>query len=223
MIDIHTHILPQVDDGSDSIDTSLYLLNQEIKEGINKVILTPHQNKQNLDKKGLIEKYNEFKEKVKDLPIELYLGSEVYYYSGLKEDLKDGKILTLMDSKYFLVEFSTRIEYNIKDILYDFTVLGFKPIIAHIERYDYLSKEDYEEISKYALIQVNASSFFNKNYKKICMYLLKNNLIDFIASDCHDRFRDVSFTKTIKLIKKKNKELYEKILKNEDIFQLNCT
>ena len=58
MIDIHTHILPHVDDGSDSIDTSLYLLNQEIKEGINKVILTPHQNKQNLDKKGLIEKYN---------------------------------------------------------------------------------------------------------------------------------------------------------------------
>ena len=218
MIDIHTHILPHVDDGSDSIDTSLYLLNQEIKEGINKVILTPHQNKQNLDKKGLIEKYNEFKEKVKDLPIELYLGSEVYYYSGLKEDLKDGKILTLMDSKYFSVEFSTRIEYNIKDILYDFTVLGFKPIIAHIERYDYLSKEDYEEISKYALIQVNASSFFNKNYKKICMYLLKNNLIDFIASDCHDRFRDVSFTKTIKLIKKKNKESYENILKNENIF-----
>ena len=116
---------------------------------------------------------------------------------------------------YFLIEFSTRIEYNIKDILYDFTVLGFKPIIAHIERYDYLSKEDYLEISKYALIQVNANSFFNKNYKKTCMYLLKNNLINFVASDCHDTKRDVEFAKAFKLIKKKNIDLYNKIIEND--------
>ena len=220
MIDIHTHILPNVDDGSDSLETSIYLLKQEIKEGINKVVLTPHQNKQSLDKDGLVKTYLEFKEKVKDLPLELFLGSEVYYYSGLKEDLKNDKVLTIMNTKYFLIEFSTRIEYNIKDILYDFSILGYKPIIAHIERYDYLTKEDYLDISKYALIQVNSASFFNRNYKKICMYLLKNNLIDFIASDCHDRFRDVSFLKTYKLIRKKNNDLYEKILKNEHIFQL---
>ena len=220
MIDIHTHILPNVDDGSDSLETSIYLLKEEIKEGITKVILTPHQNKQSLDKLGLVNKYNEFKESVKDLPIELYLGSEVYYYSSLKEDLKNDKVLTLMNTKYFLVEFSTRIEYNIKDILYDFSILGYKPIIAHIERYDYLTKEDYHEISKYALIQVNSSSFFNKAYKKTCMYLLKNNLIDFVASDCHDKYRNVSFSKTFKLIKKKNKDLYEKIIEKDFDFSL---
>lgn len=221
MIDIHTHILPNVDDGADSNELALYLLKQEIKEGVTKVILTPHQNKQSLDKEGLTKKFNEFKELVKDLPLELYLGSEVYYYSGLKEDLDNNKILTLNDSKYVLVEFSTRVEYNIKDILYDLSIKGYKPIIAHIERYDYLTYDDYFEISKYALIQVNSKSFFQKNYKKICKFLLKNSLIDFVASDCHDKFRDVSFASTKKLIKKKNKELYTKLFESDFDFLNN--
>ena len=215
MIDIHTHILPNVDDGADSMEVALYLLKQEIKEGVTKVILTPHQNKQSLDKEGLTKKFLEFKEAVKDLPIELYLGSEVYYYSGVKKDLEANKILTINDSKYFLIEFSTRVEYNIKDLLYDFSVIGYKPIIAHIERYDYLTYDDYFEISKYALIQVNAKSFFNKNYKKACKFLLKNNLISFVASDAHDKFRDVTFKACMKLIKRKNKESYTKLFIND--------
>ena len=215
MIDIHTHILPNVDDGSDSLETSIYLLKQEINEGITKVILTPHQNKKTLDKDNLINKFNRFKEEVKDLNIEILLGSEIYYYEELKDDLKNGKILTINNSKYFLIEFSTRTEFNIKDIVYDYHILGYKPIVAHIERYDYLSLEDYYEISKYALIQVNSKSFFEKDYKKTCMLLLKNNLIDFIASDCHNIKRDVEFKKTLQLIKKKNIELYNKIISND--------
>ena len=87
--------------------------------------------------------------------------------------------------------------------------------MAHIERYDYLSLDDYYEISKYALIQVNSKSFFEKDYKKTCILLLKNNLIDFIASDCHNIKRDVEFKKTLQLIKKKNIELYNKIISND--------
>ena len=215
MIDIHTHIMPNVDDGSDSIDTSRYLLKQEIEEGINKVILTPHQNKKTLDKDKLIKEFNIFKEKVKDLNIEILLGSEIYYYDTLKDDLKNGKCLTINNSKYFLIEFSTNTEFNIKDIVYDFYILGYKPIVAHIERYDYLKEEDYYEIKNYALIQVNSKSFFEKDYKKTCMYLVKNNLIDFIASDCHNIKRDVEFKKTLQLIKKKNIELFNKIISND--------
>ena len=221
MIDIHTHILPNVDDGADSIDLAIYLLKQEIKEGVTKVVFTPHQTKQTLDKEGLIKKFNEFKELTKDLPLELYLGSEVYYYSGIKEDLDNNKVLTLNDSKYVLIEFSTRVEYNIKDLLYDLSIKGYKPIIAHIERYDYLTYDDYFEISKYALIQVNSKSFFQRSYKKICKFLLKNSLISFVASDCHDKFRDVSFHATKKLIKRKNKELYTKVFESDFDFLNN--
>lgn len=216
MLDIHTHILPNVDDGSPSLSISKSLLEMEIKEGVTKVILTPHQNKNNLNKEELISKFNAFKEECKDINISLLLGAEIYYYDDFKKDLANNKILTIDNSKYILIEFSTRIETNIIDILYDISLLGYKPIIAHIERYSYLSLEDYKEIHKYALIQVNSKSFFMKDYKKNTKYLLKNNLIDFIASDCHDlEKRSVEFAKIKKLVEKKYKDQYDKLFVND--------
>lgn len=217
MLDMHTHILPNVDDGSKSLDISRGLLKEEIEEGITKVILTPHQNKNNLNKKELIEKFNSFKESVKDLNIELALGSEIYYYQGLKDDLMKDKILTMDNSKYILVEFSTRIEENIGDILYDLSLTGFKIILAHIERYPYLKMTDYDEIHKYAKIQVNSKAILDKNYKKQMKYLLKNDLIDFIASDCHDLDRrNVEFKEALKFLEKKYKGTYLRVTKDFD-------
>ena len=217
MLDMHTHILPNVDDGSKSLDISIGLLKEEIEEGITKVILTPHQNKNNLNKKELIEKFNSFKESVKDLNIELALGSEIYYYQGLKDDLMKDKILTMDNSKYILVEFSTRIEENIGDILYDLSLTGFKIILAHIERYPYLKMTDYDEIHKYAKIQVNSKAILDKNYKKQMKYLLKNDLIDFIASDCHDLDRrNVEFKEALKFLEKKYKDTYLRVTKDFD-------
>ena len=117
LIDMHTHILPNVDDGAKSIDISRALLMKEIEEGVSKVILTPHQNKNNLNKEFILDAYNKFKESVKDLDIELSLGSEVYYYDGFKNDLLNGKIISMDNSKYILLEFSTSIDENIPDIL----------------------------------------------------------------------------------------------------------
>ena len=217
MLDMHTHILPNVDDGSKSLDISIGLLKEEIEEGITKVILTPHQNKNNLNKKELIEKFNSFKESVKDLNIELALGSEIYYYQGLKDDLMMDKILTMDNSKYILVEFSTSIEENIGDILYDLSLTGFKIILAHIERYPYLKMTDYDEIHKYAKIQVNSKAILDKNYKKQMKYLLKNDLIDFIASDCHDLDRrNVEFKEALKFLEKKYKDTYLRVTKDFD-------
>ena len=216
MLDIHTHILPNVDDGSKSVDESISMLKEEINNGVTKVFLTPHQNKDNLSKEELIKKFNSFKNEVKDINIKLYLGSEIYYYNDLKKDLLDNKLLTMDNTKYVLIEFSTRIEENISDILYDIFLTGYKPILAHIERYSYLSIDDYHEIHKYAKIQVNSKAFFQKEYKKITKYLLKNNLIDFIASDCHDiSNRNVDFEKIKKLINKKYNDQYERLFIND--------
>jgi protein-tyrosine phosphatase len=215
MLDMHTHILPNVDDGSKSLDISRRLLLQEINQGITKVILTPHQNKNNLDKNGLIEKFNSFKDDVKDLNILLALGCEIYYYPELKNDLLNDKILTMDNSKYVLIEFSTRIEENISDILYDLSLTGYKIILAHIERYSYLKLSDYDEIHKYGKIQVNSKSILNKEYKKQMKYLLKNNLIDFIASDCHDLDRrNVEFMDALKYLEKKYKDTYLRVTKD---------
>lgn len=216
MIDIHTHILPNVDDGSSDFDTSCKLLELELENGVNKVICTPHQNYLNLNKELLIEKFNEFKNKI-NLDIELYLGSEIYYYKGFLNDLENGKLLTINNSKYILIEFSTSQNTDIIDIVYSIKLKGYIPIIAHIERYSYLNNEDYLKIKKEgALIQINASSFNYSNTKKIIKYLLKNNLVDFVASDCHDlNRRSVDFFKIKKYIYKKYKEQYHHIFEND--------
>ncbi len=214
MLDIHCHILPQVDDGAKNFDISIELLKEEVNNGVKDIVLTPHQNKEYLCKDKLLEKFNEFKNQI-NLDLNLYLGCELYYYDGAIKDLKDGKILTINNSEYVLVEFSTHNETDIASIIYDIHASGYKPIIAHIERYEYLTKEDIIEISKYAYIQVNAKSFERKEYKKTLKFLLKNHLISFIASDSHNlESRNVDFSYVKKLISKKYKDQYEKIFNN---------
>ena len=211
MIDIHTHILPSVDDGAKNIDISLGLLKEEIEQGNKYIVLTPHQNKDNLNKEFLISEFNKFKTSV-NLDISLFLGCELYYYLGAIKDLKEGKILTINNSNYVLVEFSTRDKTDIANVVYDMSISGFKPIVAHIERYPYLEEKDILEISKYASIQVNSNTFKSKEHKKLLKFLLKNNLISFVASDCHNLdSRNCDFYEAKRLISKKYKDAYKKI------------
>lgn len=220
MLDIHTHILPNVDDGSADINTSIRLLELELENGVNKVICTPHQNYLNKNKDLLVQKFNEFKNNI-NLDIELYLGSEIYYYKEFLKDLENNKLLTLNNSKYVLIEFSTTQNTDIPEIVYSIKLKGYIPIIAHIERYSYLNKEDYLKIkNEGALIQINASSFNYSNTKKIIKYLLKNNLVDFVASDCHDlNKRSVDFSQIKKYILKKHKDQYNYIFENDIILK----
>ena len=212
MVDIHTHILYGVDDGSQSSETSRYLLNQAKQANITHILLTPHQNEELKRSDELKDKFNTFKEEFKEFGISYYLGSEIYYYPKMIDDLDNNILLTLNNTKYILVEFSTRLETNIQSICYDLVIRGYKPIIAHIERYHYLSLDDYNEIkSTGALIQINTKSFLNKAYKKKLKYLLKNNLVDFVASDCHNETRDLDFELAKKIISKKYKNLYDKL------------
>ena len=212
MFDIHTHILYGVDDGADSIETSTYLLNQARDNEINKILLTPHQNVELKRSEELIKRFNSFKKEFKYIDIDLYLGAEIYYYPKMIDDLDNNILLTLNNTKYVLVEFSTRMETDIASIIYDLNIRGYKPIVAHIERYRYLKLEDYDDIkAQGALIQVNTKSFLNKGYKKQLKYLLKNHLIDFIASDCHNENRDIDFNEVKKLISKKYKDQFDKL------------
>ena len=213
MIDIHTHIIPGVDDGSSSIDESLQLIELLKAEGVDEVVCTSHQDMNHINKDILTKKFEELKSKT---DMKLYLGSEIYYYENMINDLKSGNLLTINDSKYVLIEFSTFSNTPIEDIVFDLCVAGFKPIVAHIERYEYLSFKDYDKIkSAGALIQVNSKSFERSAYKKILKYLLKNDLIDFIASDCHNTTSRIpSFETAKKLINKKYREKYNKFFIN---------
>lgn len=213
LIDIHTHIIPSVDDGSSSLDESLKIIELLKAEGVDEVVCTSHQDMHHINKELLEEGFHLLKH---NTSMKLYLGSEIFYYDAMIKDLNEGRLLSINNSKYILVEFSFFLETPIEDIIFDLVVAGYKPIIAHIERYEYLSFKDYDKIRNAgALIQVNSRSFERKEYKKIIKYLLKNDLIDFIASDCHNQSsRSPSFAAAKKYIMKKYKDRYSKYFEN---------
>ena len=221
MIDIHNHILYGVDDGSKDLDMSLAMLKEEMEQGVTMIYLTPHQNQQTLTGPLLKERYQSFLEELKEkgIDMDIRLGAEIYYYPGLKQDLLSGKALTMDESKYVLVEFSTRTETNVSEIVYELVVAGFTPIIAHIERYPYLKKEDYFDIKEAGgLIQINSSSFSHFSSRGLIKYLLKNDLVDYVATDAHDTSRrKVDFSFVHFYIKKKYPELYTKLIEMKKI------
>lgn len=202
MIDMHTHIIFGVDDGSKDLEMSKNILNDEIKYDVKTVVLTPHLN-ENSKTIGLInERYEILKNE--EIDINILLGSEIYYYKKMIDDLDNKRLLTFNNTKYILVEFSTRVETPIVDILNDLIVSGYKPIIAHIERYPYLKYDEMIELHNMGvLIQVNSKTFGEKIFKKMLKKMVKDNLIDLVASDCHNlENRNVDFDAFLKKKKK---------------------
>lgn len=219
MIDFHSHILPGVDDGAPDLEASLALLRQEKEAGVTRVYLTPHQNSkiQRIDELKAV--YEKLKEAAKDLGIELLLGAEIYYYPGMVDDLKAGKLLTMNDSKFVLVEFCVKTEINIPEIMYEIKVAGYEPILAHIERYTYLRREDYFEIKDCGCyIQVNSTCFDHALLDCKLKFLFKNGLVDFVGTDAHHaEKRPVCWEKFKKLVSKKFKKQMNKLFETDII------
>ncbi len=140
-IDIHCHILPGIDDGSDSLETSLEMLYMADRDGISQIILTPH-NKPwhtNIDRTEMKVRVDQLQERLCEdgLAIRLYTGSELYYRDGLAEEIEQGKAGTLADSQYVLVEFDPLADYDyIRNGVYALLSGGYYPIIeigrAHV-------------------------------------------------------------------------------------------
>lgn len=222
MIDIHSHILPGVDDGSRSLEMTKNLLALYREEGVSAVVCTPHQSRELRRAEQLKAQFALLEEKVKDCGVKLYLGAEIYYYDGMLDDLNSGELLTLNGTKYVLVEFSTRNEMAyIPDVVYELSVAGYKPIVAHIERYGYLSLDGWREVkSNSGLIQVNASIFTKKECAKLVKKFMKADLVDFIASDCHNEgSRSVNFSAAKAYVAKKFSERYDKYFGDNNIFK----
>lgn len=214
MIDIHTHILPAVDDGAKSFEDSLKMIQLEIENDVDTIILTPHyfKNELNAQNKDLIfAQYEKLLEKTKDLNIKLILGSEIYYSDEIMDELISNKIITLGNSKYLLIEFSLYNEYyNIPDVFLDIMALGYEVIFAHPERYVYLSVNQIKKISELGcLIQINTSSIlgdFGRKIQKKAFKLIKNKCVNFIASDAHSlNVRKPNLKETLQFVEKKFK------------------
>lgn len=230
MIDIHTHILPFVDDGSSALLNSLKMLKEEKKAGVDKIFLTPHHkpNKYDTPHEKIIEEFEKFKKFASDNGFdgELYLGREYYVDEDFFENFKTADIITMNGTKYVLIEFSVFISAKIQDIIYKFVQMGYVPIIAHIERYMYLDWHDLYDFKKLgALIQVNASciagEMVRKNRETILLAIC-DGLIDFVASDAHYGRKNF-MKKAYNIVKKKlNRDIAEDLFtKNAEYLLLN--
>ena len=211
MIDIHTHIIPYVDDGSPNLETSIAMIKHELAIGVDEIIATPHHiySRYESTVEVIKERFNFLCEEVKkqNLPVTLYLGQEIYFTH--KEDiiqmLKEGKLLTLNNTNRVLLEFSFHREpENLLEVIYNFRVNGYQVIIAHVERYEWMTYQKVVAlVNEGAKIQINSDAvlgYTSWKEKRFVRKLLKNNLVDYVASDTHS-FRPSTLDKSYKKIK----------------------
>ncbi len=195
MIDIHTHIIYDVDDGSDTIEESVAILKYAQNNGVTDIILTPHYiEPAEYDKQKVLQNFELLKHEVEkyNLQIKLHLGNEIAIYGNISQILQDTDIFTLANSKYVLIEFpmNTDVSY-VLDTIYEIRIKGLIPIIAHPERcecfrihYDRIK----QAVEEGALIQCNTGSLmgtYGNTAKKIVKKLLKERLVHFFATDTH--------------------------------------
>lgn len=194
--DIHTHILPGVDDGAAGMPQALELVRMAWKNGTRTLFLTPHyRGKFKESPQWLRESFSMFSQMVREeLPaMKLVLGSEVHYEADMPERIQQKQVLSINDSQYLLLEFrGSSLRSQIIAGVSEVIRCGFIPIIAHVERYQEFLTDDSlvpEVLEKGALVQLNADSVMGQNglrVKKFCHRMLKEQMVHFIASDAHD-------------------------------------
>ena len=198
MIDIHAHILPGLDDGSDRTLTSLRMAELAVRTGVTDLIATPHSNQlgrfENYASEELEAQFLRLKKAVQRerLELRLHLGMEVYATSDMAELYREGKLLTLAGSRYLLMEFGFHDDaYYMEHVLRDVMDTGVTPILAHPERYkalqalpdimvDWVRGGVHMQINKGSL-----SGFFGRDSFRLAEAMLEHELVSFVASDAH--------------------------------------
>lgn len=196
MIDVHSHIIPNVDDGSDSVETTFKMIEEAKNAGFTDIILTSHFLLNHYETKA--EELIFWRKKIQEImdsrnyEINLHSGMEIYISNQMQDLIKEKRLLTLANSRYMLIELpiSSTVKY-LDYVIYTLQSLSIQPIIAHPERYKYVQENPdlvEEYIEKGALIQCNYGSIeelYGKAAKKTIKTLLKRKQVHFLGSDCH--------------------------------------
>ena len=202
-VDIHSHILPGVDDGAGSIDETIAMLKVAYESGTKKIVATPHMFHDLFDNNDFVETRKKFDELIEQLEanqatfpflseIQVCPGAENYASPAFLKALDEGCVLTLNGSRYLLVETAFLLPFSQIEILIQRVHLaGFTPVLAHPERYGSI-QEDPERLVKLwdvgCVCQINADSLLGASgsrARKCGETLLEEGLVDIIASDGH--------------------------------------
>jgi protein-tyrosine phosphatase len=197
MIDLHCHILPNIDDGPSSIAESVEMAKQAVNQGIKTIIATPHHKNEKYENHGqtIFRQVEELNGVLANANVDLKVlpGQETRIFGEMVEGLESGEILPLNQGKYVFVELpSNHVPRYTGQLMFDIQLKGFVPVIVHPERNQEIVENPevlYQLVKKGALTQVTASSVsghFGKTIKKFALQLIEANLTHFVASDAHN-------------------------------------
>ena len=238
IIDMHCHILPGIDDGSKDWDETKEMLRIAYEEGTRLIVTTPHHHK----KRGMCTPA-EYKDRllgirkvIEEMGIKMKIvpGMEVNYDYDVLEKLQKKQLQTMGNSNYVLIEFSPSDDFSyIQQALQQVQMLGYYPILAHVERYNCLVGEVDDVaylVDMGVYIQVNAGSIIGnsgRTIKKFIKELMEEELVHFVGTDAHScRSRAPKIQESARYVEKKFGEEYAveifrnngmKVIKNEII------
>lgn len=198
MIDLHTHVLPGIDDGARTFEEALEMCRRAAGEGCAGLVATPHLRHSrwwNGDRGRLEALCKELQERL-DGPFEVFLGGEIALHSDSLEEvyeLPEGELPTLAGSRYVLLELDWHgFGPNILDVVHELKVKGLFPVIAHPERYRWLAADPgliETLVERGAYLQLTAMSVTGElgpDIRRLCEDLLEADVVHFVASDAHD-------------------------------------
>jgi tyrosine-protein phosphatase YwqE len=202
-VDMHSHLIPGIDDGAKSLGESLELVSRLADLGLRKIITTPHimseyyRNTPEIIELGL----EDLQKSIKSLGIQVEIEAAAEYYMDevFLERIKDGERILSFGDKFVLVEtgFINKPQMFL-DIIFQLEMAGYKPVLAHPERYQYLFSDKgllEDLIDRKLLFQVNLLSiagFYSKPVKDFSEMLIERNAVAFLGTDCHNsRYLDM--------------------------------
>jgi protein-tyrosine phosphatase len=193
--DMHSHLLPGIDDGVKTVEESIQVITQLAELGYKKLITTPHIS---LDRfpntpEIILSKLAEAKAALADrnMSVALEAAAEYYFDEALQEKLEKREKLLTFGKNYLLFETNFIVEpFGLKDFIFKMASAGYKPVLAHPERYAYMTLQKAEDLrNRGALLQLNLLSlvgYYSQTIQKLAYKLIDNRLIDFLGTDCHN-------------------------------------
>jgi tyrosine-protein phosphatase YwqE len=228
LVDLHSHLIPGIDDGSNSMEESIEMILKLKSMGYRKLITTPHTMSHRFaNTPGIIlKKLEELRRELDNqkIDIEIEAASEYYLDEYFMASIEKGDVLTF-NGNYLLFEMSyMQMPVNFEEIIFKMQAAGYQPVLAHPERYRFL----YNNFEKYewlkgmgVLFQLNINSlsdYYSKEAKKTALKLIANGMINFLGSDVHklsqlDIMEEIQKSRTYKQIFKNNKILNNTLLR----------
>lgn len=196
-LDLHSHILPGVDDGAQDWEMTTQMLHTAYRQGVRHMVATPHNypGRKKQENEQIRELVAEADRRAKQIApdFQILCGNEILYRRGIAEEIEAGHILTLADSRYLLVEFLPDEEYRrIYQGLRELVEEGYVPVVAHVERVRVLMERDQRirELTEFgSLFQVNCKSLMGGSFDRRAARLKKlitMGMVHFLGSDCHN-------------------------------------